>query len=437
MEWWLVLVLIFASLLVVIATGMPVAFCFILVNLVGAFLLFGGETGLEYLILSIRDSIMTFSLLPLLLFVMMGEVIFHSGIGPLMMDALDKWLGRVPGRLSLLAVGGGTLLSTLTGATMGSVAILGSVLVPEMETRGYKKSMTLGPILGSGCLAIMIPPSALAILLGVVGEISIGKILLAIIIPGILLAVLYGVYIITRCSLQPSIAPAYDVPPVPFWDRIITTVRYILPIGFIIFMVLGVIFLGIATPSEAAATGALGCFILAACFGRLNWEMVKKSIGSTVSIAVMVLMIMVGARTFAQILAFSGATHGMSEFAMGLPLSPILLLIAMQVVVIIIGMFIDSLSIMMITLPIFMPIIHALGFDPVWFAVIFLINVDMGTITPPYGMTLFVMKGVAPRDTTMIDIIRSAIPFILLDLLAMALIIALPQLALWLPSMKF
>jgi len=148
-------------------------------------------------------------------------------------------------------------------------------------------------------------------------------------------------------------------------------------------------------------------------------------------------MIMVGARTFAQILAFSGATHGMSEFAMGLPLSPILLLIAMQVVVIIIGMFIDSLSIMMITLPIFMPIIHALGFDPVWFAVIFLVNVDMATITPPYGMTLFVMKGVAPRDTTMIDIIRSAIPFILLDLLAMALIMALPQLALWLPSMKF
>jgi len=193
--------------MLLMASGMPVAFCFMLINLVGAYFLWGGEVGLGQLIVSIYGSVTTFTLLPLSLFILMGETMFHAGISTQLIDTIGKWLPRLPGRLSLLALGAGALFSTLTGASMASVAMLGSALVPEMENHGYKKEMSLGPILGSGGLAIMIPPSSLAVLLGAVGEISIGGILIGIILPGILMSVLYGGYIIIRSTIQPHLAP--------------------------------------------------------------------------------------------------------------------------------------------------------------------------------------------------------------------------------------
>ncbi|MFC1995960.1 TRAP transporter large permease subunit, partial [Chloroflexota bacterium] len=310
----------------------------------------------------------------------------------------------------------------------------GEGLVPEMEKRGYKKSMSLGPILGSGGLAIMIPPSDLAILLGAVGRISIGRILMAIIIPGVLLAVLYATYVIIRCWLQPSIAPSYEVPHVSLSEKLSVGARYILPIGVIVFLVIGVVFLGIATPTEAAATGALGTFILAAFYRKLNWKVAKKSINGTVQLAVMMLMIIVGATAFSQILAFSGASQGLVNVASNLPVDPILIIVGMQILVIFLGMFMEQVSIIMITLPLFMPIILSMGFSPVWFAVIFLLNMEMATTTPPFGLSLFVMKAVAPPNTTMGDIYKAALPFLGVALIVMGLIIAFPAIALWLPS---
>ena len=434
MEWQFALLLIFGSLVVMMISGLPIAFGFMLVNLIGVFLFFGGTIGLEQLIFSMAASVTYFALLPLCLFVLMGEVLFHSGIGIKIIDALDKWLGRLPGRLGVLTVGGGALFSTLTGWSITTVAILGEGLVPEMERRGYKKSMSLGPILGSGGLAIMIPPSDMAILLGAIGRISIGRILIAIIVPGMLMAVLYAAYVIVRCRLQPSIAPSYKVPHVPLSEKLAVGARYILPVGVIVFLVIGVVFLGIATPTEAAATGAFGTFILAAAYKRMNWGIAKKSVNGTVQLAVMLLMIIVGATAFSQILAFSGATKGLVEVITNLSLHPILIIIGMQVIGIFLGMFMEQVSIMMITLPLFVPIILALGFSPVWFAVIFLLNMEMATTTPPFGLALFVMKGVAPSDTTMGDIYKAALPFLGLDAIVMALLIVFPMIALWLPS---
>lgn len=429
------LLLIFASLIILMATGMPIAFCFLLINVIGVFVFFGGAVGLEQLIISIYSNLATFILLPLPLFILMGEMLFHSGMGPNMLDVLDKWLGRLPGRLGLLAVGGGTLFSVLTGVSVGSVAMLGGTLVPEMEKRGYKKPMSLGPILGSGGLAIMVPPSGLAILLGAIGKISIGRLLIGIIAPGLLMAALYATYIVTRCRLQPSIAPAYEVPPTPLSEKLVATIRYILPVGFIIFLVTGVILLGIATPSEAAATGAIGMLILAAAYRRLNWEVVKKSTSGTLRVTGMIFLIIAGAKSFSAILAFSGATAGLAELTAALPIAPIVVVIIMQVVVLIMGAFMESVSIMMITLPIFIPTILALGFNPVWFGVMYLLNIEMGLTSPPFGLALFVMKGVAPPDTTMRDIYLAALPFLGCDLIAMALIIAFPSIALWLPGL--
>ncbi len=434
MEWWLVLIIIFGVLIILMASGMPVAFCFMLINVVGVFLLWGGGEGIKQLIIILYASITRFTLLPLPLFILMGEVMFHSRIAPLMIDALDKWLGRLPGRLSLIAVGGGALFATLTGTSMASCAMLGSTLVPEMEKRGYKKTMSLGPILGSGGLAIMIPPSGLAVLLGAIGEISIGKILIAILVPGILLAVMYAAYIISRCWLQPHLAPPYAVALPSLVTRLVATARYILPLGFIVFLVVGVIILGIATPTEAAATGTLGIFALAALYRGLNWDIVKKSIDGALRVTVMIFMIMVGAKAFSQILAYTEASKGFAELALILPVSPIFIILMMQVVLLFLGCFMDVVSIMMITLPIFMPVIHALGFNPVWFAVIYLLNMEMATTTPPFGLNLFAVKGVSPPGTTMADIYRAALPFLYCDAIVMALLITLPAITLWLPG---
>jgi tripartite ATP-independent transporter DctM subunit len=354
-----------------------------------------------------------------------------------LISTIDKCLGNLPGRLGLLAVSAGVTLSTLTGTSLASVAMLGSVLVPEMERQGYKKPMSLGPILGSGGLAMMIPPSALAVLCGTIAEISIGKILMAIIIPGIIMAAVYAAYIIIRCRIQPSIAPLCGFNPTPFSEKLVAIVKYILPLSFIVFMVVGVIFFGIATPSEAAATGAISTFILAFAYGRFTWELVKKSTISTISITGMLFLIIAGAKAFSQILSFSGASQGFGEFVTGLPVGPITIIIAMQILVLFLGGFMDVVAIMMIVLPIFVPVVISLGFSPVWFAVIFLLNIEMAGTSPPFGLCLFVMKGVAPQGTTIGDIYRAALPFLGCDLIVMVLLISFPNLALWLPRVMY
>jgi len=434
-EWYLALAIIVGIFVVLLLIGMPVAFSFLLVNLIGVILWWGGTAGLSQFILSILGSVTTFALIPVPMFILIGGVMFHTGMAPRAIDALDQWLGRLPGRLSLLAVGGGTVFATLSGSAVAGTAMLGSVLVPDMERRGYKKPMSLGPILGSGGLSIMIPPSALGVLLACLAKISVGAILVAIIFPGLLMAILYTAYIIIRCRLQSHLAPAYEVPSIPLAKKSADFARYVLPLAIIVFLVIGVVFLGLATPSEAAAMGAFGSFILAACYGKLNWEAVKKSVGTTLHITVMMLMIFTGSVAFSQILAFTGATVGLCELATALPLTPMMLLVVMQVTLLAMGTFMEPLAIMMVTLPIYMPIIHAVGFNPLWFGVIMLLNMEMATTSPPFGLGLFAMKGVAPPDTTMKDIYLAALPFLGCDLIAMIAMMFFPPLSLWLPSM--
>jgi tripartite ATP-independent transporter DctM subunit len=431
MEWQWLLVIIFGVLVILMLTGMPIAFSFMIINVVGVYIFFGGTAGLEQLILSMSTSLTTFVLLPVALFILMGELLVHSNIAVDMMDALDKLLGRLPGRLSLLAVATGTVIAALTGSSMSSTAMLGQILVPEMEKRGYQKTMAIGPIMASGGLAIMVPPSSLAILLCVIGEISIGKVLVVIPFVGALLAALLAAYIILRCKLQPHIAPPYEVKKVLLSARLVGALKYVLPVGFIIFLVVGLIFVGVADPSESAAMGTVGMAIVILCYKRLNWEVVRKSIRGAIMITGMVFLIIAGATTFGQILAFSGATSGLSEFATRLPLPPILIVLAMQIIILMMGCFMEVVSIMMITLPIFIPVIDKLGFDPVWFGAMTLLNIECAFITPPFGLNLFVMKGVAPSNTTMADIYWATAPMVGINCLAIGLMVAFPALVLW------
>lgn len=435
MEWWLALSILLGMMVVLMITGIPVAVAFLFVNLIGAIMFLGGEPGISQLVLNMAESLTSFSLLPVPLFVLMGEVMFHSKLGFRAIDAVDQWIGRIPGRLSLLAILGGALFSTMSGSTLATTAILGSLLVPDMEKRGYSKTMAIGPIMGSGGLSMLIPPSALAILLAALNQISVGGLLVAGIIPGLLMALFYGGYVVGRCMLQPHMAPVYITDSVPLKARLKNTAVHVLPLGLIIFLVIGLIFLGVATPSEAAALGALGTIVLAYAYGRMDRWIFRESIIGSVRITTMMFIIIVGSMTFSQIMAFSGASAGLISVVNDLDLPPIIILICMQVLLLFLGCFMDNLSMVMIAIPIFLPIVKALNFNTLWFSLIMLINMEMANTTPPFGLLLFVMKGVAPKDTTMGDIYKAGIPFLICDAAVMALVMIFPQLALFLPGL--
>ena len=433
MEWWVFLILIVGIFLGLLAVGLPVFLAFTIVDVVGIYFFWGGGKGLEQLIHSIFSSISTFVLLPVPMFVLMGELLFHSGAFVNALDTLDKWMGRIPGRLCMLSVGGATLFSTLSGSSMGTCAMLGSMLLPEMEKRGYHRTIAIGSCM-SGALAMIIPPSALAVILGSLMEISIGKLLISGIVPGFLMAVMYIGYIAVRCAMQPSLAPDYVPEMVPWSDRIKAFSKYVLPFGVIIFVVTGLIFAGMATPTESAAMGVLATAAVVAAYRKLSWSVLRKSVNSTLRITVMMFMILTGSTAFSQILAFTGASRGLVELVVSFPLPQIMIVAVMQALMIILGTFMESVSIMMITFPIFVPIVKTLGFDPVWFGLLTLINMEIGMKTPPFGLVLFVMKGVVPKGFTMADIFKAVTPFVLLDMIAMLIILVFPSIATVLPS---
>jgi tripartite ATP-independent transporter DctM subunit len=434
MEWYFVLSFFVFGLIFLLLLGFPIAFSFLAVDLLGI-IFFMGPGGLQQVTLQIFSSLSTFTLAPIPLFILMGELMFQSKLANNTIDVIDTWLGRLPGRLSLVAAAGGTIFSALSGSSIANTAMLGTTLLPEMKARGYKTPMAVGPIIGVGGLAMLIPPSSLVVVLASIAHISVGKLLVAGAIPGLLMGTLYTAYIIVRCWLNPALAPQYDVSKTSLKDKILGTIKYAFPLVFIIFMVLGLMLMGAATPTEAAASGVMATLVVTLFYRRLNRKMLMTSLTGTLEISIMVFMIIAASKTFSSILAFTGATRGLLAVIEGLDVHPLLILIGMQVSVFILGMFMETISIMMICLPIFMPIVHMLGFDPVWFGIIMLINFEMGMTTPPFGMMLFVMKGVAGDDTSIKDICYAALPFIGCDMLAMAMIIIWPALALWLPGL--
>jgi tripartite ATP-independent transporter DctM subunit len=434
MEWYYILIIVWALILVLFLSGMPVAFAFITMNFIGIYIWMGGVTGFMTVVSSAFNMLNNYLLVPVPLFVLMGMILFHSGAGWLVIDALDQWIGRIPGRLSVLAVAAGTAFAVVSGVPMGTTAMLGTVMVPEMRRRGYSKIMSLGPVMGGGCLSMLIPPSAMAVILGGLAGVSIGKLLIAMFVPGLALSGLYMTYILFQAILHPDQAPKYTVERVSLKKKMIS-LRYILPLAGVVFLVTGIIFFGVATPTEAAATGCLASFALVAAYGKFSWGALHKSIYGSTQVTVMVMIIIIGSVAFSQFLAYTGCTHALARFAGTLKLSPILLVITMQIVVFILGCFMDLISIAMITTPIFMPIINTLGIDPIWFLTMVMINLGAGLLTPPFGMVLFTMKGVAPKDVTMGDIIISAIPYFIMNLIILGLMLIFPSFVLWLPGL--
>ncbi len=434
MEWYWAFTLLLGMVVGFMALGVPVAFSFLATNFI-AVVIFAGTNGLIQVADNATQLITRFTLGPVPMFILMGSVFFHTGLAVKVFDGLDAIFGRLPGRLCYLTVAGGAIFSTLTGSSMANTAMLGSLMVPEMQRRGYNKRMSMGPILGTGGLAMIIPPSALGVLLAAIAEIDIGRLLVAGLLPGLALAGLYAAMITYQLLRDPGSAPAYDVEPMRWIYRIKLVVTNILPMSLVVFMVIGFIILGIATPTEAAACGVLGVIILAAAFRSLTFKSINISLEATVKVAAMVFFIIMNSTVFSQMLAYSGASKGLIEWVTSYELHKFAILLMMFVVLILLGMFMDATSMMLITVPIFFPLAGALGFDLIWYGLFVLITIEMAGTTPPFGLLLYVMLGVAPKGTTLIDVAKAAFPFLVCDTILILILIAWPGLALWLPSL--
>ncbi len=443
MEWYEALVLLLGMILFFMALGIPVALAFLAANMIGAVYFMGGrgpidvqmERGIGQLANNAIPTITSFNLMPVPMFLLMGEIFFHTGLANRMFSAVDRLMGKLPARLSFVTVAGGTAFATLSGSSMGSTALLGTLMVPEMQKRGYKKHMAIGPILGTGGLAMLIPPSALAVLLGTLAELDIGALLIAGVLPGLLLAIFYAILILGMATFDPKAAPSYEVEGSSWGEKLRLLSTDVLPMLSIVIGVILVIMLGIATPSESAAFGCLGVILLAALYRSLTWEGIVKSVTGALKVTTMALLIIFGSATFSALLAFSGASSGLINWATAFNLDATTMLLVMFLILLVLGMFMDQLSMMLLTVPIFFPLAETLGFDLIWFGVIILLALEISFTTPPFGLLLFVMKGVSAPGTTMRDIYIAALPFMACSILLVILLIFFPGIALWLPSL--
>lgn len=443
MEWYAALGFLLGLILFFMFIGVPVALAFLAANMIGATYFMGGNgdlaqqmtRGIGQLVNNAIPTVTTFNLMPVPMFLLMGEIFFHTGLANRMFSAVDKLMGRIPGRLSFVTVAGGTAFATLSGSSLGSTALLGSLMVPEMEKRGYKKHMAIGPILGTGGLAMLIPPSALAVLLATLANLDVGRLLIAGVGPGLMLASFYAILILVLCLVDPKAAPAYEVERTSAGHKLKLLLLDVAPMMSIVVGVILLILHGWATPSESAAFGCLGVIILAALYRRLTWDGFVKSVSGALRVTVMALLIIFGSATFSALLAFSGASSGLIRFATQFDLPPVAMLLIMFAILLVLGMFMDQLSMMLLTVPIFFPLAQSLGFDLIWFGVIILLALEISFTTPPFGLLLFVMKGVATPGTTMRDIYVAAIPYMGCAILLVGLLIVFPEIALWLPSL--
>lgn len=432
--WEVSLGIVGGLLVFLMGIGVPVAFAFLAINIVGAYFVLGGAAGLKLLSLSMTQGVSSFALVPIPLFILMGEIMLHTGLATRAINAIERLISGVPGRLSYVSVLSGTVFASLSGSSIANTVVLGRVLLPDMHRMGYHPVLSIGPILGVGGIAMLIPPSSLAVILGSLAGISISRLLLAGIVPALIMVAMFFLFVAITCRLRPDLAPSQDIKLPPLRERIWPFVIYVLPLMSVVVIVVGSILAGIATPTESAAVGCLSTIVLAALYREVNWQAMRRAFMGTMALTASIFIIIAGSITFSQILSFSGVTRQLVATVSALDIQIAALIVVMLLVALLLGMFMDQISIMLICLPFFMPLILQGGADPIWFGVMMLIALEIGLITPPFGLLLFIMQSVAPKGVSMQHILKSITPFILIEIAALILIFLFPVLALWLPG---
>ena len=423
---------LFGAMILCLFAGLPLAFSLGGIAVIFILLLMGPK-GLFIIISSAFDGWTNYILVAIPLFVLMANFLERSGIAKELYDAMYKWIGGLRGGLAIGTIVICAVFAALSGISALATVTMGLIALPSMLSKGYDKHISIGAISAGGTLGILIPPSIVMIFYSAFTETSVGALFMAGIIPGIMLALIFMIYIAVRAHLQPRLAPALQE-KYTLKEKIINLKSLILPM-ILILLVLGVIYTGIATPTEASGIGAFGAFLILVFTRRFTWKVLQESVARTLSITVMGLWIVLGAKSFTHIYIAIGAVDLVSGIIDNLAVNPWLVIILMQLILIALGMFIDPLGIMLITIPIFVPLIISMGFDPVWFGILFTINMEMAYITPPFGFNLFYMKSIIePMGFRMEDVYRSIAPFFFLEMLGLAIVMIFPQLSLWLPS---
>ncbi|MGE3245427.1 MAG: TRAP transporter large permease subunit [Beijerinckiaceae bacterium] len=421
-------------LLVLFGLGLPIVVAFLLANLIGVLLLMG-PAGFGMFANSLFDTATTVELATIPLFLLVGELLFRGRAIDVLFESVDTLVSRMRGRQYVLTMLLSVIFAALSGAAMGVAAMLGRSVLPGMQQRGYDPKLSAGAILAGASLAPIIPPSVLAIIIGTLAGVSISGLLIAGIIPGLILAGLFFLYIFARVAMNASLAPVEADDgghSATGRDKLLALAR-MTPFSLIIIFIMGFILLGITTPSESAATGVIGALLAAALYRRLTWRMVWDSLRSSMAVASMILVIMASSKMFGQFLAFTGGTTALTEMVSQLNWHPAIMFFVLMLFPFIFCMFIDQIALMLIVIPIYKPLIATLGFDPIWFWLIFLINITIGGITPPFGYTLFALKGAAPQ-LKLGEVFSSAWPFVWIFLFGIFILWLFPALVTYLPS---
>ena len=435
MEWYTIIILGVVFLFTLFLSGAPIFLAFLTAILAGVYFIIG-TFGFPMFINSVYDTATTTSLASIPLFILMGELLFRSGTMDVLFESIDKLIGKVKGRQYVLVVVLSAVFGALSGVAMAVAAMLGRAIMPGMQNRGYDRKIAAGLIIGGASLAPIIPPSLLAIIVGSLADVSIAKLLIAGVIPGLFVGGIFLVYVFVRIGIDASLAPANltgERAEVSAGEKVFAIVRT-LPFIIVIFSVMGFIMLGIATPSESAATGVIGSLLTAAIYRKLSIKMIWSSLMAAITVSSMILVIMAMSKMFTQLLAFTGATTELVNLVANLGYSPTVMLIIMLAVPFVLCMFIDTIAVILLTIPIYQPVVTALELDPVWFWLLFLINITLGAITPPFGYTLFAFKAVVP-EMSISQVYRATWPFVALFLLGIAMIIIFPGIATWLPNL--
>ncbi len=431
MDFSTALIVVISLLFILMVLGAPIFLSLGLSGIVGIFLI-SGVRGLFQLPASLFEQLDSFTLVAIPLFILMGEVIFIIGIGKDIYNAFSKWLNRVPGGLAVASIYSCALFGAMSGVSIAGVATIGTMAIPEMLDRGYAKTISAGSIAAAGALAVLIPPSISFILYGAISGASVGKLFIGGIVPGIVLATMMAGYVLFRVLRNPELAPK-EFAKVSFREKMATLTR-LWPVLVLIVMVLGTIYSGIATPTEAGAIGVAGAFLIAALYGRLTRETFVSSLFKATKVTVAILIILAAAYTFSQFLNLIRLPETVAVWLTGLDLPKWGIMLIIMAALIGLGCLIDGASLIIVTTPILLPTITKLGFDPLWYGILLVLNVEIAVITPPVGLNLYTLKSIAGDRLTLGEIIRGTAPFILVDVGALLLFMFLPELALWLPS---
>lgn len=431
-----VTVIMFSTMLFMMVIGAPLAWALMVSGMLSAYLMFG-TGGLDLLLAAAYSTMDNFILISLPLFLLMGLILERSGITDDLFDMIYKLMGFIPGGLGVGTVFICAVIAAMAGVSGAATVSLGLIALPAMIKRGYEKKMVMGTIMAGGALGFLIPPSLLMIIYAFLSRDSVGKLFVAGIVPGLLLAAIYIVYILIRSWMDPKMGP-----PVPHDERVsmsdkLKALRHMLLPGILVLTVLSCIIFGVTSPSEASAIGAGGALLVAALRGRLNMKMLKDVLLSTTQLTGMLIWIAIAAVFFSRVYIGLGAGMLVSDFVLDSNISPKMIIFLMLVSFFVLGMFLDDFAIAFITVPIFVPIVNELGFDTIWFAILFVLSMQTAYLTPPFGYNLFYMRSVVPKSITIYDIYLAAMPFIFLQTLGLMIVFFFPEIVMWLPNKLF